>query len=60
MTELQTIDGAGLVIEPSPLPPFFHITLLSETNLTEPNGDQIGDVDGNTSRRMPEKGGNLG
>ncbi|KAL5104860.1 Protein furry [Taenia crassiceps] len=30
MTELQTIDGAGLMIEPSPFPPFFHIAFLSD------------------------------
>ncbi|VDO03726.1 unnamed protein product [Rodentolepis nana] len=60
MTELQTIDGAGLVIEPSPLPPFFHISLISQTNLTEPSSDQIGDPDENASRRILENESCLG
>lgn len=41
MTELQTIDGAGLMIEPSPFPPFFHIAFLSdliEHSLTASDG----------------------
>uniref|UniRef100_A0A0R3WM40 MOR2-PAG1_mid domain-containing protein n=1 Tax=Hydatigena taeniaeformis TaxID=6205 RepID=A0A0R3WM40_HYDTA len=41
MTELQTIDGAGLMIEPLPFPPFFHIAFLSdliEHSFTAPTG----------------------
>lgn len=53
MAELQTIDGAGLVIEPSALPPFFHIAFLSETNLTQATTNRNDD----TSRRLANPSG---
>ena len=47
MTELQTIDGAGLMIEPSPMSPYFHIALLSDlADYAVTGGASAVDVDG--------------
>uniref|UniRef100_A0A5K3EZC4 MOR2-PAG1_N domain-containing protein n=1 Tax=Mesocestoides corti TaxID=53468 RepID=A0A5K3EZC4_MESCO len=41
MTELQSIDGAGLMIEPDPAPPYFRISVASD-----PSGQSCGGASG--------------